>query len=51
MELFFLKRLVVIVEVVSKLMQRWKKSCSGGKIKLKEEKAKVKIYKILAWSG
>ena len=37
---------MLIVEVVSELMQGWKKCCSGGKIKLKEKKAEFKVYKI-----
>ena len=29
-------------------MQKWKKGCSDGKIELKEKRAKVEVYKILA---
>ena len=33
-------------EVVSKLMQRWKKDYSSGEIEPKKRRAKVKVYKI-----
>ena len=38
---------MLIVEILSKLMQGSKKGYSSGKIKLKERKAEVEVYKIL----
>ena len=35
-------------EIVSELMQGWKKGRSGGKIEPKKKRAEVEIYKILA---
>ena len=35
-------------EVVSELIQKWKKDCSSGEIKPKERRAEVEVCKIIA---
>ena len=50
-EILFQKDVVLIVEIVSKLMQGWKKGCSGSKIELRNKRAEVEICEILACSG
>ena len=39
---------MLIVEIDSKLIQGWKKGCSGSEIELKEEKAEIEVCEILA---